>query len=249
MMYVALALSAGCLLYYLVCAGYAGVSSSFIFVWLIGAAVFGGISAELFLESRGIQVLPALVKRVICVVLVCGFALLFAMEGLIISCMTDKPSDSCEYMIVLGCQIRGSTITRSLKKRLDTAYEYAKDSDIMIIVSGGRGKGEDMSEAQAMRDYLAGRGIDEKRIIMEDKSTDTSENIRNSAEIIGDMSASVCVVTNNFHVYRAKKLAYGCGFTEVSGAAAESDRVLLLNYMVREAVGIVKDFVFGNFNK
>jgi uncharacterized SAM-binding protein YcdF (DUF218 family) len=104
-----------------------------------------------------------------------------------------------------------------------------------------------MSEAQAMKNYLVDKGIDADRIIMEDKSTDTSENLRYSAEYIDDLNTPVCVVTNNFHVFRAKKIAKGCGFTNVSGAAAGSDPVLLLNYMVREAIGIVKDFVFGNF--
>ena len=71
--------------------------------------------------------------------------------------------------------------------------------------------------------------------------------MRYSASYIEDKDSKVCVVTNNFHIYRAKKLARAQGFTNVSGAVAASDKVLLLNYMVREAIGIVKDFTFGNF--
>jgi uncharacterized SAM-binding protein YcdF (DUF218 family) len=246
-MYFFLILALFCLIYYIVCALYAGISSSFIFIWLIGAALFGGIFALLYMQARNIFALPVMLKRILCGILTALFVLFFALEIMVVSGMGNKPAADCEYMIVLGCQIRGSRITRSLRKRLDTAYEYAKDGSMKIIVSGGQGRGEDMSEAQAMKNYLVDKGIDADRIIMEDKSTDTSENIRYSAEYINDNNAKICVITNNFHVFRAKKIAKGCGFTNVSGAAAGSDPVLLLNYMVREAIGIVKDFVFGNF--
>ena len=74
------------------------------------------------------------------------------------------------------CQIRGDHITRSLKNRLDVAVSYAIDNpDTTIIVSGGRGKGENTTEAFAMYNYLVSKGIDGSRIIQEDKSTDTSE--------------------------------------------------------------------------
>ena len=246
-MYFFLVMSVLCIAYYILCALYAGISSSFIFIWLIEAVMFGGIYAFMYMESRDIYVLPVVVKNVACGILIALFILFFVMEGLIIGSMSDKPDADCEYMIVLGCQIRGTRITRSLRKRLDVAYEYSKDNDMTIIVSGGQGRGEDMSEAQAMKDYLVDKGIEQSRIVMEDKSTDTSENMKYSAAYIGDMDSSICVVTNNFHIYRAKKLARGCGFNKVSGAAAGSDPVLLLNYMVRESIGIVKDYVFGNF--
>lgn len=246
-MYFFLVMSVLCFVYYVTCATYAGISSSFIFIWLIGTALFGSIFAFMYMQTRGIYILPGAVKSILCGILAALFILFFAMEGLIIGSMHDKPDENCKYMIVLGCQIRGTRITRSLKKRLDTAYEYSKDNDMTIIVSGGQGRGEDMSEALAMKNYLVDKGIEESRIIMEDKSTDTSENMKYSAGFIGDMNTGICVVTNNFHIYRAKKLARGCGFNNVSGAAAGSDPVLLLNYMVRESIGIVKDFVFNNF--
>ena len=62
-------------------------------------------------------------------------------EALIIKGMMAKPKDNCDYIIVLGRQIRGDHITRSLKNRLDVAVSYAIDNpDTTIIVSGGRGK-------------------------------------------------------------------------------------------------------------
>ena len=247
-MYFWLVLSGLCILYYIICACYAGISSSFIFIWLIGAALFGGLFAVSFLESAGIFALNPLIKHIGAGILALLFLLFFVLEGIIIKNMFDKPDKDCDYMIVLGCQIRGTNITRSLRRRLETALNYANENEhVVIIVSGGQGRGEDMSEAQAMHKYLTEHGIDGERIIMEDKSTDTNLNMRYSASYIKDKDSKVCVVTNTFHIYRAKKLARAQGFTNVSGAAAASDKVLLLNYMVREAIGIVKDFTFGNF--
>ena len=93
--------------------------------------------------------------------------------------MKKKPEDNCDYIIVLGCQIRGDWITKSLKNRLDAAYDYAcSNQDTRIIVSGGQVKGENKTEALAMYEYLCSRGISSERIVMEDKSTDTNENMR-----------------------------------------------------------------------
>ena len=162
--------------------------------------------------------------------------------------MKQKPDYNCEYVIVLGCQIRGDRITCSLKRRLDSAYDYACiNTECKIIVSGGQGRGENKTEALAMYEYLCERGIDSDRIIMEDKSTDTNENMKYSVQYISDFSSPVGIATNNFHIFRSKLLAKGQGLTHVSGIASGSDDVLFVNYMVREAIGIVKDFVCGNY--
>ena len=162
--------------------------------------------------------------------------------------MKQKPDYNCEYVIVLGCQIRGDRITRSLKRRLDSAYDYACiNTECKIIVSGGQGRGENKTEALAMYEYLCERGIDSDRIIMEDKSTDTSENMKYSVQYIENTDSLVGIATNNFHIARSRLLARHAGLNNTCGMPAESDHVLFINYMVREAIGIVKDFVFGNF--
>lgn len=172
----------------------------------------------------------------------------YFIEALIIKGMMAKPKDNCDYIIVLGCQIRGDHITRSLKNRLDVAVSYAIDNpDTTIIVSGGRGKGENTTEAFAMYNYLVSKGIDGSRIIQEDKSTDTSENMKYSVQYIENKDSLVGIATNNFHIARSRLLARHAGLNNTCGMPAESDHVLFINYMVREAIGIVKDFVFGNF--
>ena len=75
----------------------------------------------------------------------------------------------------------------------------------------------------------------------------SNENMKYSIQYIDNYNASIGIVTNNFHIFRAKLLARGKGLTNVCGIASPSDEVLFVNYMVREAVGIVKDFVYGNY--
>ncbi len=169
---------------------------------------------------------------------------------MIIKDMNSKPDDDCKYMIVLGCQIRGDMVTKSLRMRLDVAYEYAKcNPEVIIIVSGGKGQGENTSEAEAMYRYLTQKGIEGSRIIKEEQSTNTDENMSYSAQFIENKEDKVAIVTSNFHIFRAKLLAKAKGLCNICGAASPSDSILLVNYMVREAIGVVKDFMVGNFEK
>ena len=208
-----------CLGYYIVCATYAGVGSSFIFIWLMGAVFFGLVFAVRVLEIKGIIHVAKVLRICFIVIMATGASLFIFIEALIIKGMMAKPKDNCDYIIVLGCQIRGDHITRSLKNRLDVAVSYAIDNpDTTIIVSGGRGKGEN-----------------------------TTENRKYSVQYIENTDSLVGIVTNNFHIARSRLLARHAGLNNTCGMPAESDHVLFINYMVREAIGIVKDFVFGNF--
>ncbi len=272
-----------CIIYYGICATYAGAGSSFIFVWLILAAFFAIIFEIRWMTIKGIMNVPVVVTRLIIGMIAAGGIFFAAIEGLIISDMVKEPDNNCEYIIVLGCQVRGTRITKSLRKRLDKTIEYMHEvqaddmtgksginnedsifnnennkaekednkitKNIKIIVSGGQGNGEDISEAQAMYDYLVQNGIPADIIIKEDKSTNTEENFRFSENFIEDKSAKIGIVTNNFHIYRAKKLAHAKGLDNITGIPASSDNVLFINYMVRESIGIVKDYLCGNFHK
>lgn len=97
-----------------------------------------------------------------------------------------------------------------------------------------------------MYDYLVERGISPERILMEDKSTDTSENIAFSAEVIGGTDKDIGIVTNNFHVFRGMMLARHAGFENACGISARSNIYFQPNNLVREFFGIMKDLVCGN---
>ena len=97
-----------------------------------------------------------------------------------------------------------------------------------------------------MYDYLAGRGIEKERIIREDQSVNTVQNLKYSAEFLNREQDSVCIVSNNFHIFRAGRIAERLGYKKVCGLAAKGDPVLMANNMVREFLGVLKDFACGN---
>lgn len=235
--------------YYIVAASYAGTGSSFLFFWL---AAFAGflILAVLFYISgkRGWSEHIPKALKIIAVALVSIGVLVFAiLEGMIISRINSVPEKDVDYLVVLGAQVRGAKVTKSLAGRLDAAFEYASGhDDVIVIVSGGQGTGEDISEAEAMKRYLMDAGLSSERIIMEDKSTTTKENLVFSRDKMDNPDAVAGVVTNNFHVYRAMKLAEKSGYKNVQGLAGRSDKILLVNYMVREAFALLKEYMVGN---
>lgn len=156
-------------------------------------------------------------------------------EIFICSAMFQVADRNLGCIIVLGAQIRGTTVTNSLERRLEKAIEYLSDNPgTVVIVSGGQGKEESITEAEAMAAYLTEHGIDRARILLEMKSTSTDENLRFSSELIDDISKPVGIVTNNFHMYRAMRTAKKLGYQHVEGISASSNPVLFLNYMVRE---------------
>lgn len=161
-------------------------------------------------------------------------------EAWICSAMLKKTREEVSYIIVLGAQVRGTRITNSLKRRLDAACEYLEQHrDTKVIVSGGQGKGEDITEAAAMAEYLEERGIESSRIYKENTSTSTWENLKNSSRMLDDPEQPSAVVTNNFHLYRALLIGKKAGFTRLYGIAATSSPVLQLNYLVREFFAIL----------
>lgn len=190
---------------------------------------------------------PVIIKRALAVGLLAGAALFVIVEGCILSRFHDKGRKDLDYIIVLGAQIKPEGPSRVLQYRLDAAYDYlTENKSALCILSGGQGRNEPCSEAEGMYRYLADKGIAPQRLILEDRSTDTSENIACSMALIGRTDAKVGIVTNNFHVFRGVRLAKAAGLTDVCGIAARSDPLFQLNNMVREFFGVVKDTVCGN---
>ncbi len=157
-------------------------------------------------------------------------------EILILCAMVAIPKGKLDYVIVLGAQIRGRTICGSLKRRLDKGIHYLKrNPNTLCVVTGGKGKDEEISEAEAMAEYLKENGIDPERIIMEDKSTTTWENFKFSAPFIFDIEKDkIGIISNNFHIYRAMKMARLQGYKKVYALPATTDMIMFPNYMVRE---------------
>ena len=176
-----------------------------------------------------------------------SFAILL---GLVLTGSYDHISGNPQVMIILGCQVRQDGPSVLLKDRLDEALSYLEDHpDMTVVVSGGQGDDEPTSEAQAMAGYLVEHGVEEESILLESESHNTTQNFQYSKALLAqeniDDSDGVLVVSNGFHLTRARMLAQRAGFDNVSTLAAPESHVPSRLYMyIREPLALVKSFVF-----
>lgn len=235
-----------CVGYFAGIAVYAGLSSKFPFIWAAAGLCFWAVAWLLH------QKFPVPAGLKIAGLVCAGSAILVfaAVELLIIGSMMQKPDSDLDYIIVLGAQVKGNKPSLSLQYRIDEAAEYLKKNpDTKAILSGGKGAGETISEAQCMKEALIKQGISEERLLEEDKSTNTKENIEYSYKFIAsdsDTDIKVGIVTNNFHIYRGTAIARRKMECRIQGIPARSNAFLQLNYLVREFFGLVKDKLQGN---
>lgn len=230
---------------------------------LLGA-VLGGVpgmhfSSCLFLCLSGISLVymmmfrwktqqGRILRRLMTTVLVLIILILFGMEAAILergSRNNDQlPADA---VIVLGAGVNGETPSPALQTRLVAARNYLeKHPDLPVVLSGGQGSGEDITEAQCMQREL--RDLP-NRLILEEKSTSTAENFAFSKELLEETglnsdTAVVAVVTNDFHIFRAEVIARREGLQTVGVAARLPWWWLNANYYVREAFAMIKTLIF-----
>lgn len=143
--------------------------------------------------------------------------------------------------VVLGCSVRETKPSRILEERMDAAYDYLiENPKAYCVLSGGQGRGEDISEAECMYRYLTERGIEERRLICEDKSTTTEENLQFSKALLAEheISGDITIVTSEFHAYRAAKMAEHLGMNSYS-TPSHTFFVYLPTYYVRELYAIL----------
>ncbi len=156
------------------------------------------------------------------------------------------PPPDRDYMLILGCQIMpDGSLTPLLKSRADRALAFADmqkkktGKDLTFVPSGGRGADEIMAEADAIRNYLLSVGVPDERILPENKSVNTEENIRNSMRLIrenaGETQPKVAFSTTNYHVFRAGLIAFKQG-ERLEGVGSPTKRYFWINAFVREFV-------------
>ena len=132
-----------------------------------------------------------------------------------ISAVLDKPEAEAT-VVVLGCRVYGEKPSLSMVERLDAAYEYLTENEKSVcVLSGGKGDGENISEAECMYRYLTGRGIDPSRLYKEEQSTSTKENLSFSKKIIEQegLNPAIAIATSEYHAYRAGRIARTLGFS------------------------------------
>ncbi len=233
-----------CLLYFTVLIAYTGFTNLFYFIWFPAGIVF--LLFSWMAKKHLVKRMPKWFK-IVCgtFIGVCLTIFLF-IEGLILSGFYRMPATEVEYVVVLGAHVRNGRPSRVLAKRLDAAYDYAIEHEkVVVIVSGGQGANETTTEAYAMASYLEEKGLDPKRIIKEEQSTSTYENLVFSMELMED-DPCIAVVSNDFHIYRATHLARAVGYENPQGLAARDDIRTLPANLVREFFGVAKDWATGN---
>jgi len=165
--------------------------------------------------------------------------------GCMVNACMKAPAENATA-VVLGCRVYGERPSLSLVERLEAAYTYLEEKpDAACVVSGGKGSGENISEAEAMYRWLVTKGIDKERIYIEDKSTSTEENIAYSKQVIEEngLNPNVAIITSEYHTYRAGLIVQKNGLS-FGTAPGQTAIWLLPTFYVRELYGILAEWIF-----
>ena len=274
---ILLILAALCAVYFVIIVIYGGIGTSFAFIWLFFAALCVFLVYGKWYYSRHMFDIPKWVPVSIVTTCVMGVTVMAMICTLVFLGVASEEEPGLDYVIVLGAKVKEHTVSNSLKKRLDKAIDYAqKNPETYLVLSGGKGPDEPVSEAQAMYQYLVYNGVRPSQLLLEEHSVSTVENLAYSKIIIdshrevirhqreernrltfqrepkggyliaADKPLDVGVLTSNFHVYRACMIAKKWGFENVYGISAQSDPVLFIHLCVRECASIIKDRIMGN---
>ena len=249
-----------CLIYGIIVVFILGTGHWFNFIWLIGAVVLF-ILSFLFSTHSGV---PGLIKAILgLAILACvvNFGM-FAYKAITRS--SAKPDYDAKWVIVLGAKVNGTSPSVEFQARLEKTVAFISTADLnkaasgadqsqyaRIITTGGQGQDEGAAEGDVAARVLTSLGIGQDRIIVENKSSTTQENLRFAKELItaqgGTVYDPVLVVTSGFHLYRAERLAWAEGYENVSGLGSTGLAVLVPHYYVREYAAYVKEAALGHF--
>lgn len=217
-------------LYFITISVYCGYFPDVSWIWAVAGGIlllFGRIAG--MLAEKGRILLGFLFLAGVLFFVVCFFIL--AEQG------AKKPKGEAEYVIVLGAKVNGTVPSRALKGRIEKAGQYLKEhKEAKGILTGGKGTGEKVEEAEAIKEGLCSMGIEEERLYLEDKSTTTLENIAFAKQFISEQEASIVIVTSDFHTLRGKTMAENAGFSKVETLGAKTDPVMRLHYYTREVL-------------
>ena len=215
----------------------------FISNFTVGILLQGFVAAVIILYALYLNKIPR--KLHIAVGAACLIPVFFSIS-LAVYGNIDTASYDEDVVIVLGAGIRGERVPPTLAKRLDKAVVYyGKNPGAVIIVCGGQGPQEDITEALAMERYLVNKGIPQSKIIKEEESTSTYENFLFARKVLEPhfpQGFSAVLITNSFHIYRASKFASYAGIPANRLGAPTVWYTIPVNYL-REMLAVVKIWV------
>ena len=176
-----------------------------------------------------------------------GGVILYIWSGTLLDKGMQPQADGTKaYAVVLGAKVKGNgEPSLSLQYRLETAIAYLEQyPHVTVIVSGGQGKEEPVSEAERMYTYLLEAGIAEERIIQEDASTSTFENLSLSKALLPEGETAVTIISSDFHLTRAQYLAEKLDL-EVDVVPAQTPKSVEEKLRLRERAALLKTYVMG----
>lgn len=190
------------------------------------------------------------IKALIALILV-GVLAFAALLGAVLHGSYDHVQGDPQIMVILGCQVKSWGPSILLQDRLDKALDYLEEHpDMTVVVSGGQGPDEHVTEAQAMYDYLVAHGVNGEQILLEEESHNTVQNLKYTRELLEsegyDLTADIVVVSNGFHLTRVQMLwerVWGSGDNLSTLAAPSSHVPSRLKMYIREPIALVKSFV------
>lgn len=184
-------------------------------------------------------------------VFIIGLALVVCFVGfLIIYGKIDNVTYKEDAVIVLGAALHGETPSLTLKRRLDCAMKYHNQNpDALIIVSGGKGDMEEITEAAAMEKYLLQKNVPQDKIIKEENAASTYENFKYSKDILDrqfDGAYTAAFITNEYHILRAGMCAEFAELKNTAHYHSNTTLSYLLSGTLRECLAVIKCIVFKN---
>lgn len=193
------------------------------------------------------------VKALIALIFV-GVLVFGALLGAVLHGSYDHVVGEPKIMVILGCQVKPWGPSILLQDRINKAADYLQDHpDVIVVASGGQGPDEHISEAQAIYEGLVEQGIDANRILQEDQSYNTIQNLRNSMELLEksgyDMEDDMIVVSNGFHLTRVRMLwnrIHGDDDNLSTLAAPSSHVPSRYKMYIREPIALVKSFILDH---
>lgn len=190
------------------------------------------------------------ILKLVCIVLLLGATAAAITGGFILRSAHPQDLPHCDYVVVLGAGVRGTVPSLSLRERIDAAYDYlCAQPDAVAVLSGGQGPGEEITEAACMYRELTAMGIDGNRLLLEEQSTSTMENLTFSLQLLeaqtGARPDSIGIISSEYHLFRAKQFAKELDLQAVGIPAKTSWFALRLNYYLREIVAVWKYLVLG----
>ena len=184
------------------------------------------------------------------IVVILAVAVFLLGEAAIVSRAFRTPPPDLDAIVVLGARVNEDGPSGSLWERICTARDYLRDNpDTVCVCSGGQGSDEPMSEGECTCSYLLEFGIPEDRLLVENTSTSTTENLQNSFALLalsGREIKTVGILTNDFHVFRAVAIARHLGGYTMYGVPAPSSAFGFLHYAMREFAGVAVGLLRGD---